>query len=92
MQIAGLTERVDLGPDLPPLPPHVSQVPPKVYTMADDATVLVRMEMESLLRIRNILADFELLFGLACNVEKTTLMQFGSDELVPANIREIFQV
>jgi hypothetical protein len=57
--------------------------------MADDATVLVRMEMESLLRIRNILAEFELLSGLACNVEKTTLMQFGSDDPVPANIREI---
>jgi hypothetical protein len=61
LQIAGLTERVDLGPDLPPLLPHVSQVLPKVYAMADDATVLVRMERESLLRIRNILGDFELL-------------------------------
>jgi hypothetical protein len=47
------------------------------------------MERESLLRIRNILADFELLSGLACNVEKTTLMQFGSNDPVPADIREI---
>jgi exonuclease III len=89
LQIAGLTERVELGPDFPPLPLHAQQVPPKVYAMADDATVLVRMERDSLLRIRNILADFELISGLACNVDKTTLMQFGSNEPVPAAIREI---
>jgi hypothetical protein len=47
------------------------------------------MERESLLPIRSILADFELLSGLACNVEKTTLMQFGSNDPVPADIREI---
>ncbi len=35
---------------------------------------------------RNILADFQYLSGLACNVEKTTLMQFGSNEPVPQNI------
>jgi hypothetical protein len=57
--------------------------------MADDATVLVRMERKSLLRIHSILADFELLSGLTCNVEKTTLMQFGSNDPVPADIREI---
>jgi hypothetical protein len=56
--------------------------------MADDATVLVRMERDSLLRIRNILVDFEMISGL-CNVDKTTLMQFGSNEPVPANIRDI---
>ncbi len=89
LQIAGLTERVELGPDLLPPPLHVSQVPPKVYAMADNATVLVRMERESLLRIRSILADFERLSGLAFNVEKTTLMQFGSNDPVPADIREI---
>jgi hypothetical protein len=49
-------------------------------------TVLTRMDFDTLVRIRNILAEFEALSGLACNVEKTTLMQFGSDELVPQNI------
>jgi hypothetical protein len=89
LQIAGLTERVELGPDFPSLPLHAPQVPPKVYAMADDATVLVRIERDSLLRIRNILVDFELISGLACNVEKTTLLQFGSNEPVPADIRDI---
>jgi hypothetical protein len=43
--------------------------------MADDATLLIKMEVESLVRVRNILVDFEQLSGLSCNVEKTTLMQ-----------------
>jgi hypothetical protein len=30
--------------------------------------------------------EFQYLSGLACNVEKTTLMQFGSNEPVPQNI------
>jgi exonuclease III len=89
VQIAGLTERVVLDPDFPPLPLHAQQVPPKVYAMADDATVLVRMERDTLIRIRDILFDFEMISGLACNVDKTTLMQFGSNEPVPAEIREI---
>ncbi len=89
LQIAGLTERVELGQDFPPLPPNISQVPPRVYAMADDATMLIKMEKESLVRIRKILVDFEHLSGLSCNVEKTTLMQFGSNEPVPENITRI---
>jgi hypothetical protein len=86
LQIAGLVPEVTLPNDFPPLPDNVSQVPPKVYAMADDATVLTRMDFDSLVRIRQILVDFQNLSGLACNVEKTTLMQFGSNEPVPQNI------
>jgi len=89
LQIAGLTERVELGPDFPPLPLNVSQVPPRVYAMADDATLLIKMEVESLVRVRNILVDFEQLSSLSCNVEKTKLMQFGSNEPVLENITRI---
>jgi hypothetical protein len=89
LQIAGLVPEVTLAQDFPPLPNHVSQLPPKVYAMADDATVLTRMDFDTLVRIRNILAEFEALSGLACNVEKTTLMQFGSDEPVPQNILDL---
>jgi hypothetical protein len=46
-------------------------------------------EVESLERVRNILVDFEQLSGLSCNVEKTTLMQFGSNEPVSENITRI---
>ncbi len=65
LQIAGLTERVELGPDFPPLPLNVTQVPPRLYAMADDATMLIKMEKDSLVRIRRILADFEHLSGLS---------------------------
>ncbi len=57
--------------------------------MTDDATVLTRMDFDTLVRIRHILAEFQILSGLACNVEKTMLMQFGSNEPVPQNILEL---
>jgi hypothetical protein len=57
--------------------------------MADDTTVLTRMDFVTLVRIRHILAEFQTLSGLACNVEKTKLMQFGSNEPIPQNILEL---
>jgi len=87
--VSGLIENVELGPDFPPLPPHVSRSPPKVYAMADDATVITKMEWGSLARIREILTDFHIISGLACNVEKTTLMQLGSADPVPDNIKDL---
>ena len=57
----------------------------ETFHMADDATLLIKMEVESLVHVRNILVDFEQLSGLSCNVEKTTLMQFGSNEPVLEN-------
>ncbi len=48
VQIQGLIEAVDIPVSLPPLPENneVSTIPPKVYAMADDATMLVEMEYE----------------------------------------------
>ena len=80
LQITGVIDRVTLPADFPPLPVDVQQVPPRVYALADDATVLCKMEHASLLRIKSILEEFRILSGLACNVEKTTLLQFGSDD------------
>jgi hypothetical protein len=86
LQITGVIERVNLPADFAPLPVGISQVPPPVYALADDATVLCKMELESLLRIKFILEEFRILSGLACNVEKTTLLQFGSNELIDNDI------
>jgi len=47
------------------------------------------MEVNSLNRVKEILADFALLSGLECNVEKTVLMQVGSNEPIPAEILNI---
>jgi hypothetical protein len=64
----------------PPLVTEVSNIPPKVYALADDATLAVKMEAGTLVAIKQILVNFETLSGLGCNVEKTTLMQVGSTE------------
>jgi hypothetical protein len=85
-QIIGLIEPVTLSEDFPDLPGNISRSPPRVYAMADDATVLTQMERGSLERIRDILVDFHGISGLSCNVEKTTLMQIGSADPVPDEI------
>jgi hypothetical protein len=82
-QIVGLIEDVEFGPDFPPLPATTSQKPPRFYAMADNATIFTKLERESLARICDILTDFHLLSGLTCNMEKTTLIQFGVDAPIP---------
>ncbi len=86
LQITGVIERVELPADLPPLPVDVPQVPPRIYALADDATVLCKMDVGNLRRIKVILEEFRTLSGLACNVEKTTLLQFGTNEPVDGEI------
>jgi hypothetical protein len=51
--------------------------------------MLVKLEYNTLLRIKNILEDFGNLSGLECNVDKTTLMIIGNPPLVDDRIREI---
>ncbi len=68
-----------MPPDLPPLPIEVSSRPFKVFAYADDANMLVKMDVPTLTRLRTILDDFGTLSGLECNVEKTTLLQVGVD-------------
>jgi hypothetical protein len=49
----------------------------------------VKLEYNTLLRIKNILEDFGNLSGLECNVDKTTLMIIGNPPHVDDRIREI---
>jgi hypothetical protein len=91
LQIEGLLERVEIPenhPVPPPLPERreVSFIPPKVYAMADDATLLVKLEVGTLTMVKAILESFELLSGLGCNVDKTVLMQIGTDTEIPIGI------
>ena len=86
LQITGVIERVELPADFPPLPVDVQQVPPRIYALADDATVLCKMDVGNFRRIKVILEEFRILSGLACNVEKTTLLQFGTNEPVDDEI------
>ncbi len=57
--------------------------------MADDATLLVKMEIGTLTTVKNILEQFEVISGLGCNVEKTALMQIGDHNLLDEEIRNL---
>ncbi len=51
--------------------------------------MLTTMEVGSLSRVKNILADFGNISGLECNVEKTILMQVGSDLPIEQEIKDL---
>ena len=89
LQIIGIIEPVVLPADCPPLPAEVRNIPVKVLAMADDANCLVEMSRDTLLKIKNVLADFGLLSGLECNIEKTALIPIGSTPPIEASILEL---
>jgi hypothetical protein len=89
LQIAGLIEEVAIPDFLLPLPTGISQVPPRVYALADDATVLTSLDERNLRKIREILIKFRVISGLETNVEKTTLMQIGSEDPIPQGILDL---
>jgi hypothetical protein len=89
LQIDGVIDTPTVPPDLPPLPREVSTRPYKVFAYADDANMLVKMDVHTLTRLRKILDDFGTLSGLECNVDKTTLLQVGVDAPVPQEITEL---
>jgi hypothetical protein len=85
-------DRIAIPRHLDPLPAAAEQVnssPPKVFAMADDATVITLMNAESLGRVAQVLDEFAELSGLHCNKDKTVLMQVGSAAEIPQNITDI---
>ncbi len=89
LQISGLIDFPELPDGIPPLPPAVGTYNRKVSAYADDANMLVQLEYQTLLRIKNILVEFGHLSGLECNVDKTTLMVIGNPMLIDERIREL---
>ncbi len=89
LQINSIAPEVTIPATLPPLPDTVSTHSPKVYGLADDATVLTTMEVGSLTRVKHILEEFGDISGLECNVEKTILMQIGSDLPIEQEIKDL---
>lgn len=59
---------------------------PKAFALADDCTLVIKMEHNNLVTVLRILEQFEKISGLGCNVEKTTLMQIGSNDPIPDDI------
>ena len=57
--------------------------------MADDASCLVMMNLQTLTRIKSILTEFGILSGLCCNIEKTVLVPVGMLEPIPEDILEL---
>ncbi len=89
LQIKSIAPEITLPASHPPLPETVSTARPRVFGLADDATVLTAMEVGSLSRVKNILASFGSISGLECNVEKTILMQVGSDSVIDQDILDL---
>ena len=89
LQIIGLIEEDPIPETLPRVPAQVPVQTCRVFAYADDGTILVRMDVESLSRIKDILNDFGLLSGIVGNVEKTCLMQIGSNLPIPQGIRDL---
>ena len=89
LQIIGIIEEPALPAHLTPVPAQVSIQRGRVYAYADDGNIIVQMDLRSLSRIKRILADFGSISGLLCNVEKTCLMQIGSDQQIPGEIVDL---
>ena len=89
LQIDSIVPEPDIPGSHPPLHENVSTDIPRVYGLADDATVLTTMQVNSLRRVKEILEEFGTLSGLECNVEKTTLMQIGSNLPIEPEIVEL---
>ena len=93
LQITGLLEEPDIPRTLPPVPAQVPVKNSRVYAYADDGNILVKLDLHCLTRIKEILTEFGLISGLVCNVEKTGLMQIGSNDPIQKEILELgFQV
>ena len=58
LQIASIVQEPVIPPTHPPLPDTVSTDSPRVYGLADDATVLTTMDVNSLTRIKGILVEY----------------------------------
>ena len=89
LQIIGLIEEPPLPDHLQPIPAQVPRNTCRVYAYADDGNILVRMDLSSLSRIKEILTNFGNISGLICNVEKTCLMQIGSQQPIEREIIEL---
>jgi len=68
---------------------EVGSVDPKVCAMADDCTLLLKLTASNIRKVVEILHQFELLSGLGCNIDKTSLMQVGIIEPLPQEIARL---
>jgi hypothetical protein len=76
-------------PTKSPPPVTVSTYQRKISAYADDANMIVKLEYETIVRIKTILEQFGILSGLLCNVDKTTLFPIGQNIQIDNRIRDL---
>jgi hypothetical protein len=89
LQIEGIIDIPVPPENAPPLPRTVSTYTRKVSAYADDATLLIKLDYNSLLRVKEILEEFGMISGLVCNVEKTMLLVIGENEQIDNRIETL---
>ena len=90
LQIIGTCEPApDPLPASIPQGNQVSYMNSKTLAMADNATCLVKRDLETLKRIKIILREFGNLSGLCCNIQKTALIPVGVVDAIPQDILEL---
>ena len=77
-------------PDRPcNLPPEVRICPPKAAAMADNTTIIVKMCVQTLRKVKTVLDNFGTLSRLCCNIEKTVLVPVGKTEAISQDILDL---
>jgi len=61
----------------------------RVFAFADDGNIIIKLTLGNIIRVRDILRDFGTISGLVCNIEKTSLMQIGSNDPISEEITEL---
>ena len=90
LQIEGIINPPAADPDRPcNLPLEVRICPPKAAAMADDATIIVKMCVRTLRKVKTVLDNFGILSGLCCNIEKTVLVPVGKTEAISQDILDL---
>jgi hypothetical protein len=91
LQIAGLIDPPEIPPELLAQAPglQVGNYPRKVFAFADDGNLLTLMDFNVLKFVKETLDKFGKLSGLECNVEKTILMQVGSNTPISQEIKDL---
>ena len=56
---------------------QVKKFATKIFAYADDANLLLKLEVQTLKNLITVLDSYKLLSGLECNIEKTAIMQVG---------------
>ena len=86
-QIVGIVD----APTHPPLPPdsEVRKYSKKIFAYADDANLLLKLEVGTFRALIAALEEYKKMSGLECNIDKTMVMQVGDKSAPDAEILDL---